>query len=123
MYMYNSIFFINTHFSVSLLIIALITKLNSGWRLGVAILNFTVYTLKCLILVSNTEKLGIGNEIHYNILCSLTFLRGKIIFPVLPSSAQKQFITDNIFMVYLPAMPCIHYELKISRENFFAAVL
>ena len=34
---------------------------------------------------------------------------------------SKQIFTDKIFIVYLPAMPCILYEFEISTEKFFMA--
>ena len=42
---------------------------------------------------------------------------------VLPKSAQEQIFMNKIFMVELPATPCICYELEILQEKFFVAVL
>ena len=57
-----------------------------------------------------------------NIPYSLKFSRDKY-FVVQPKSAQKQLFTDKIFMIELPATPCICYKLEISWEKFFAAAL
>ena len=54
---------------------------------------------------------------RYNILYSLKFLRDKY-FVVLPNSAQNKNFTEKIFIVKLPAMPCICYERKLLQEKF-----
>ena len=43
-------------------------------------------------------------------------------FVVLPNSAQKQIFTNIIFMVKVPAMYCISYELEISQIKIFTAI-
>ena len=57
-----------------------------------------------------------------NIPYSLKFSRIKY-FTVLPNSAQKQIFTDKIFTVKFPAMHCVSFELEISREKVFVAIL
>ena len=52
---------------------------------------------------------------------SLKFSRVRY-FAVLPNSDQKQIFTGKIFVVKVPAMHCIHYELEISWEKIFAAI-
>ena len=42
---------------------------------------------------------------------------------VLPNSTQKQIFTYKIFVVKLPAMHCICYELEMSREKTFVVML
>ena len=52
---------------------------------------------------------------------SLKFSRIKH-FEVLPNSAQKQIFMDKIFVVMVPVMHYIYYELEISREKIFTAI-
>ena len=42
---------------------------------------------------------------------------------VLPNSDQKQIFRDKVFVVKVPAMHCISYELEISWEKIFMALL
>ena len=45
------------------------------------------------------------------------------VFCDITNSAQKQIFTDKIFMVKLPAMPCICYmNLKSCGKKFFASM-
>ena len=44
-------------------------------------------------------------------------------FAVLPNSAQTQIFSDKIFVVKVPAMHCIRYELKISQKIIFTVIL
>ena len=72
---------------------------------------------------SNIGTVISDNYICYHAIpCSLKYLRVKY-FVVLPNSAQKQIFVDKIFVVQLPATPCIRYELEISWEKHFAAIL
>ena len=56
------------------------------------------------------------------LLYSLKFSRIKY-FTVLPNSAQKRTFTDKNFVVIVPVMHYIFYELEISREKNFVAIL
>ena len=59
-----------------------------------------------------------GLDVQYN----LKFSQSKY-FAGLPNCVQKQIFSDKIFVVQLPAMPHICYELDILWEKFFMAVL
>ena len=52
---------------------------------------------------------------------ALNILRIKY-FVVLPNSGRKQIFTDKIFVVKVPVMHCICYEVEISREKIFVAI-